>query len=300
MPIPRQTGALWGLTRPNQFAKIRKTVVDYELVESNDVVYRFEGNLQPVPAQELRMLREGERNWKFWSLLTKHKELENDDVIADSSGKQYRVLKVEDWSFGDYLLAEQPPQGAPAAPFATGGREPLKVVADVLRVCLGLPADAVVVAYEKNLIPKTNGLYVSIDAVGPDKTIGNVNEVDEDGNEVRSRSYSQLVQIDLLSYDASARRRKGEAAMALASIYAVQQMEKYTMSIARNPSPFVDASTPEPTKRLNRFVSTCVVFAVDRLVVADAPLFVSFPGQVTEGGPLVPFNPLVTPFLAVP
>ncbi len=297
MPIPKQAGALWGLTSPNQFAKIRKTVVDYEVVESNDSVFSFEGNLQPVPAEKLRILTEGERDWKYWSLLTKEKRLQNDDVIADKDGRQFRIISGEDWSFGDYLLAEGPPQGPPAAAYAAGLREPIKVLCDIFSHVLGLPNGAVMVENEKWIIPRNSGLFISVGAVGPDKTIGNVNEVDGDGNEVRSRSYSQLLQMTLESYDASARRRKGEAAMALASIYAVQLMEKFTMSFARNPTPFVSVGELQPTKQLNKFVSSVVVFAVERLVVPNAPTFISFPGELTAGSLTVPFSPapLFTP-----
>lgn len=79
--------------------------------------------------------------------------------------------------------------------------------------------------------------------------------------------------------------------MALASIYAVQQMDTFAISIARNPSPFVDASSLEPTKRLNRFISTMTVFAVARKVIPAAPSYETFPGQLTTGGPLTPFTP---------
>lgn len=294
MPQPDMSGALWGLTSENQFALLRKTVVDHELVETNDVVVRFQGTLQAVTAQRIVPLREGERDWKTWNMLTQV-QLPPDSVIADRSGKQYRVMTIGDWSASGYfvyVLMEQPPQGALAAPYATGLREPILVVADILQQGLGLSTDAVVLAYEKNIIPKNSGLYVSLDYVGPAKCIGNVNDLDpETGAEVQSCTYSHLVQIDLLSYDASARRRKEEATMAIASIFAVQQMEKYAMSIARNPSPFVDASSLEPTKRLNRFISSLIIFAVHRKVVADAPVFETFPGALTTGGPLTPFMP---------
>lgn len=79
--------------------------------------------------------------------------------------------------------------------------------------------------------------------------------------------------------------------MALASIYAVQQMELYRMSISRNPSPFLDASSAEPTKLLNRFIATAQLFAVHYKVLANAPYFDAFAGQITEGGPLISFTP---------
>lgn len=299
MPIPNVSGALWGLTKPNQFAIINKKIVDHELVETNASVTVFQGNLQPVPPRKLRILREGERNWKFWGLTTTQ-VLRNDDVIVDGSGKQYRVVTLEDWNdagIGEYLLAEQPAQAAAAAAYATGTREPIKVLADILQNQLSLSDDAVVLAYEKNIIPAFNGLYVSLDYVGPAKCMANINEIDPStGREIQSAAFSQLIQMDLMSYDATARRRKEEAAMALASVYAVQQMELYTMSIARNPSPFIDASSLEPTKHLNRFISTVQIFSVHRKVLVAPPLFATFPGQITEGGPLLPFNPGVNPY----
>ncbi len=291
MPNLDMSAAFWGLTAENQFALLRKTIVDHELVETNDVVMRFQGTLKPR-ARKVVVLREGERDWKTWDMETKT-DLPADSVVADRTGKQYRVMATTDWSqagFFVHVLQEQPAQGAAAAPYATGAREPIKVVADIIQHGLGLADDAVVLAYEKNLIPKSNGLYISLDYVGPAKCIGNVNEIDDDGNEVQSCTYSHLIQVDVLSYDVSARRRKEEVTMAIASIFAVQQMEQNAMSIARNPSPWIDASSLEPTKRLNRFISSLVVFAVHRKVVPASPL-VAFPGALTTGGPLTPFTP---------
>lgn len=294
MPPPNMKGALWGLTKENQFALLRKTIVDHQLVETNDVVIRFQGTLQAVVLRGVVPLREGERDWKTWNMLTAT-ELPPDSVIADAKGKQYRVMREGDWSasgYWIYVLLEQPPQGAAAAPYAVGLREPILVVADILQNGLGLADDAVVLAYEKNIIPKVSGLYVSLDYVGPAKCIANVNELDpENDDQIQSCTYAHMIQMDLLSYDASARRRFTEATMSIASIYAVQQMEKYAMSINRNPSPWVDASSLEPTKRLNRFISTLVVFAVHRKVIPSAPVFIAFPGGLTTGGPITPFTP---------
>lgn len=294
MPKPNMSGALWGLTEELQFALLRKAIIDHQLVATNDIVVRFQGDLQFDEDLKVVPLREGQRQWKTGRLRTKQ-ALPPDSVVAERNGTQYLVMGLGDWEssgFWSYRLWETPPQSAPAAPYATGQREPILVVADILQHNLGLPGDAVVVPYEQNLIPPTTGLYVSLSYVGPAKCIANGNEFDpETEEEIQSATFSHLVQIDLLSYDASARRRKEEAAMALTSIFAVQQMERYTLSLARNPSPFIDASSLEPTKRLNRFISTIVVFAVHQKVVADAPFFDVFPGQITEGGPLVSFTP---------
>lgn len=294
MPKPDMRGALWGLTAELQFALLRKAVVDHQLVETNDVVIRFQGDLQFDEDLKTVPLREGERAWKTGRLRTTQ-ALPPDSVVADRTGAQYRVMGLGDWSasgFWSYRLWEGPAAGAAAAPYATGAREPILVVADILQNGLGLKGDAVVVAYEKNLIPPIAGLYVSLDYVGPSKCIANGNELDPaTESEIQSATFSHLVQIDLLSYDASARRRKEEAAMALASIYAVQQMEKYSLSLARNPAPFVDASSLEPTKRLNRFVSTITVFSVHSRVIAAAPVFDTFPGELAASGSTTDFIP---------
>jgi hypothetical protein len=290
---PNVRGALWGLTSPAQFALLAKAIVDHEVVETNTVALRFHGTLQPEQEQAVVALREGERTWKFWRLLA-DVTLPPDSVVQDDRGLQYRVMGVSDWSregYWSYRLAQMPPQSAPAAAYASGTREPIKVVADALQAGLGLAADAVVLAYEKNVIPAANGLYVSLDYVGPSKCVANVDEVDADGNEIQSCTYSHLVQIDLLSYDASARRRKEEATMALHSVAARQLMEAATVSIARVPSGWVDASSLEPTQRLQRFIATVRVFAVHRVVTVPALLAPPFAGELTTGGPLTPFLP---------
>lgn len=139
-------------------------------------------------------------------------------------------------------------------------REPAKVVLDILKAEMELADGAIMMAYEKWDIPANKGLFVSISYMGPGKIVANVNEFDSATNEeVQQITMVNTVQIDVMSFDSSARLRKEEVAMALASIYSKQLQEKYNMQIGRQPTAFADASNLEVTKMLNRFVTTVSV-----------------------------------------
>ena len=73
---------------------------------------------------------------------------------------------------------------------------------------------------------------------------------------------NELYQIDVMSADNTARLRKEEILMALASIYAQQLQEIYQMQIARIPTQFNDASAVEGGARMNRYTLTVAVNAL--------------------------------------
>lgn len=165
---------------------------------------------------------------------------------------------------------------------ATIAREPIKVVADILQKEMSLPDGQIMLGYEKWNIPPTPGLYVVLVYIGG-KAIGSTSYFTSEGNDPAKQLEHQevamrhVVQIDLLSFDGSARARKEEVLMALRSFYSQGQQEKYAMSIARIPSEFVDASTLEETKILNRFTLTVPVTALHTKVKA-ADFYNKFPG----------------------
>lgn len=112
MTFPNMRVALFGLTDTIQFKIIHKAATDFEAVETSADVLYFQGCLQPIPPQALRIKPEGERKWKYWRCWTVQK-LAIDDVVQDTSpdGKQYRVTDTSDWSNGGYFeheLREQP------------------------------------------------------------------------------------------------------------------------------------------------------------------------------------------------
>lgn len=144
-------------------------------------------------------------------------------------------------------------------------REPILVVADVIQQELGLKPNLVMLKYEKYNIPNVNGLFIALAYIGASTVIANVNEVvpSADGMlERQSVTMLYVIQIDAMSFNAEARLRKEEIPMALASVFAEQQMELHTMQFARKPSPLIDASSLEETKLLNRFTTTIAVTAM--------------------------------------
>lgn len=98
--------ALWGLTDTAQFAIIRKTSVDHEVVETKADLEFFQGVLEPTPAKNLLIKPEGERKWNWYTLRTRQL-LELDDEIQDVDGRRYRLTSKTDWgSLGDYYEYE--------------------------------------------------------------------------------------------------------------------------------------------------------------------------------------------------
>ena len=118
---------------------------------------------------------------------------------------------------------------------------------------------------ENWLIPETNGLYVSL-LYGPDTVIGNNNgnTLSSDGSftEVQSTAMLHQIDIDVMSYDNSARLRKQDVLWAIQSSTAAELMEKYGMRLASTPGSFVPISSLEPTKQLNRFRLSVAINAI--------------------------------------
>ena len=121
MPFPAMQAALWGLGTKTQFRRMVKTVVDFEVIETVDTSYGFGGYgddkydtppfvgvLVPLPESRLFIKPEGQRGWKWWTLLTRS-TLAKDDVVIDKQGKRFRVMVDQDWSGGgfyEYQLTE--------------------------------------------------------------------------------------------------------------------------------------------------------------------------------------------------
>lgn len=143
-------------------------------------------------------------------------------------------------------------------------REPVKVIADILKSEMGLADGQIMLDYEKiNILPDP-GLYIAISYIGG-KAIGNNNYFDSlTIKEIQEVAMSEIVQIDILSFDSSARKRKEEVIMALRSVYSQQAQELNVMQIARIPDGFQNISSLEETKILNRFTMTIVIKALYR------------------------------------
>jgi hypothetical protein len=94
------------LTR-GKFTLLDKSVVDHEVVETGDETL-FSGIFQPMKATVVALKPEGQRTWKWDSLITS-KALELDDVILYKSVK-YRVFAKQDYKditgYNVYDIAE--------------------------------------------------------------------------------------------------------------------------------------------------------------------------------------------------
>lgn len=159
-------------------------------------------------------------------------------------------------------------------------REPIKIVADILKTELGLPNGQIMLAYEKWIIPPTETLYAWLTYVAPSTVIGNNNysvPTNTGMDEIQEVAMRHIIQIDMMSFNGEARARKEEVPMALGSVYSQQQQEKYLIQIARMNSGFIDTSFLEETKMLNRFTTTIAVMALHRKV-KSAPYFDTFQG----------------------
>lgn len=144
-------------------------------------------------------------------------------------------------------------------------RETIKIIGDILKQQMDLTDEQIMLAYSKYDIPETPGIYIALSYVSG-KAIANNNVALPNTNvgmiEYQSITVHEIIQIDALSFDSSARVRKEEILMALRSIFSEQQQEKYNFQIARLGGEFINASSLEVTKYLNRFTTNIAVTSV--------------------------------------
>lgn len=137
-------------------------------------------------------------------------------------------------------------------------REPGKILQDVLQSELSLAEGQVLFTNQKYFIP-TDGLFIVVSYIGPSKVIASNSEWIDNGAGLIERqmvAVDHWLQIDLMSFDESARTRKEEVMMAVQSLFSEQQQELYSMNIARHPGPFMDTSFLEETKMITRYTTT--------------------------------------------
>lgn len=147
--------------------------------------------------------------------------------------------------------------------------EPIKVVALALQAEMGLSEGQLMLGLENWEIPKNTGLYIAL-SYGVETVIGNnnYNSTDEQQNynEIQDVIMLHQIEIDVMSFDSSARLRKEEVLQAIQSYAAQQLMEQYQMRLAATPGSFSPIITMEQTKQLNRFQITITVNALHRKV----------------------------------
>lgn len=145
-------------------------------------------------------------------------------------------------------------------------KEPIKVLAEILKVEMALEDGQIMLGLENWVIPPNTGLYIAL-FYGPDTVIGAESDFDPETNdEIQSAAMLHTINIDALSFDSSARLRKQEIVMALNSIFAQQQLEANLMRIGHLPQSFVPVPELEETKQLNKYRLTFAMNALHQKV----------------------------------
>lgn len=168
--------------------------------------------------------------------------------------------------------------------------EVAKLVAGILLAELGLDEDHCLLGNQKWNIPADKQLFVVVfDSKGPAYGAANFLDTDEAsatfGKEIQQASALHSVRVEIMSFDADARLRAEEVGLAMNSLYAQQQAEKYFVQFGRPQAP-VDASETETTGRLQKFVINLNVTALHQKVKnppAGADYFNKYNGA-TEAG----------------
>lgn len=172
---------------------------------------------------------------------------------------------------------------------STLARDVAKIVADILGDEMTLDQEHCLLGNQKWDIPADQELFLVVfDQAAP--AIGAANYLDTDeasatfGKEIQQSTVLHDVRVEMMSFDASARLRKEEPGLALASIFAQQQAEKYGIQIGRAQTP-VDASETELTGRLQKFVMHVNVTALHMKVKTPptADYFNKFNGATVDG-----------------
>lgn len=78
------------------FKLVTHTIVNFQAVETLTTI-KFSGVLYPSTPETIMEKPEGQRSWKWWTLLTSYR-LNTDDVIIDKDGVQFRVSSKKNYS----------------------------------------------------------------------------------------------------------------------------------------------------------------------------------------------------------
>lgn len=144
--------------------------------------------------------------------------------------------------------------------------ETCKLIAELIQKEMGAASGVVQIYNQKRRLPATKGFIVSVAIVG-DRPFGVNQQIVEnpttgDVIETATVNSQEMIQVDIFSYDDSARKRRVEILFALGGNACQQLAEKYSFKVGQIPSSFVDVSTVEASTRLNRYAITFNILRV--------------------------------------
>lgn len=106
--VPNMSDTLSNWLQAMTFGIVTKSQSNFEVTEQMTEV-SFQGVWQPYSFQQLKILAEGERRWKWFTVHTKtNLELQVDDVVI-YQGTQYRVMmdgSYPEYGFYEYHLVD--------------------------------------------------------------------------------------------------------------------------------------------------------------------------------------------------
>lgn len=117
MSLPNMADALAGLGDPLNVAVIAKSTKDFEAQETITRFQTVYGVQVPTQPQDLVLLPEGERQWRYITFYSDDVSMRNDFYVETDDRVQFRVVGVEPWgSFSKYILQECPNAGSAGEP----------------------------------------------------------------------------------------------------------------------------------------------------------------------------------------
>lgn len=142
-------------------------------------------------------------------------------------------------------------------------REPILIIAEIIKDFLGLAANRVFI-YEENInLPKDKDLYIAIQHINSQPySLTNRQTPTETGfqEEINLLTREEYI-INVVSKNNEARTRKEEVILALNSSKSLELQEKYQFNIAKITSSFINISELEGAGILKRYAIKIVIMA---------------------------------------
>lgn len=168
--------------------------------------------------------------------------------------------------------------------YPTAPIEPAKIVAQCIKQGMNLPAERIMLDYERWKIPN-DGLFVVVGYLDPSEQVAARNVLDPaNDSEVQELLNRHDIQVDLMSIipDNSARLRRWEVPMSLTSFYAQNYAARYGVGLPRLQGQMIDTSKIEPGGMLNRFTLRTSVFSIEKRTLMTSS-FDSFSATLSIG-----------------
>lgn len=100
---PNMQGTLNGWEVPLTLVKITQNVVDGDLV-SSETTYKFMGVFQPLSAEQLSLLPEGQRSWENVWIHCKSSQLNLETASkVIFNNKHYKITQKKDYGLNGYV-----------------------------------------------------------------------------------------------------------------------------------------------------------------------------------------------------